>query len=183
MALIVEDGSVVAGANAFVSVSDADSYHALRGNSDWTNADDDAKAAAIVKATFYLDRLRWKGIKTGQANPLAWPRYGDDVAGWNLMVLPASPYMGVIDEDGYDVGTATVPDKVKQACSELALRYVQGADPEPDLERGGQIVEQKVDVITTRYAPGAPVVPVYTIVQRLLRGLLRSSSGVTLKLG
>ena len=36
MALIVEDGSGVAGADSYLSVADADGHHADRGNAGWT---------------------------------------------------------------------------------------------------------------------------------------------------
>lgn len=180
--LIVEDGSVVANANAFVSLETANTYHTLRGNATWTGTDA-AKEAAIIKATFYLDRLRWKGLKTGVDNPLAWPRYGENTEGWNGIVSPDSPYVGVIDEDGYNVGTSTVPMKVKDACCEMALRFLTGADPEPDLDRGGRIKMLQVDVLRTEYESGAPAAPTYTVVDRLLRGLLRSSSTNVLQLG
>lgn len=175
--LVVETGAVVAGANAFVTLEECEAYHTIRGNADWVDTDDDeAKKAAIVSATFFLDHLKWKGLKTGLDNPLAWPRYGNDVSGWNGLLHPSSPYMGVIDEDGYDVGTATVPSKVKQACCEMALRYLQGADPEPDLDRGGRIRSQTIDVISTTYESGANPEPVYTVVRRLLRGLTQSKA-------
>ena len=180
--LIVEDGSVVANANAFVSLATADTYHSLRGNAAWTGTDA-AKEAAIIKATFYLDRLHWKGLKTGVNNPLAWPRYGDDITGWNGLLHPATPYMGIIDEDGYDVGTAVVPAKVKDACCEMALQYLTGANPEPALDRGGKVLSQTIDVISTTYESGAPVVPVYVAVQRLLRSFLRANVGNKIVLG
>lgn len=180
--LIVETGAVVPNANAFIGLTDCDTYHTLRGNSTWTGTDA-VKEAAIIRATFYLDRLNWKGIKTGQTNPLAWPRYGTDKANWNGMVQPASAFIGVIDDDGYDVGTATVPQKVKDAACEMALRFLNSAVPEPDLDRGGRIKELTVDVIKTVYESGAPVVPVYTVITRLLRGLLRSNATNELRLG
>jgi hypothetical protein len=180
--LIVEDGTVVANANAFVALATCDTYHSLRGNSAWTGTDA-AKEAAIVKATFYLDRLNWKGLKTGVNNPLAWPRYGDSLQGWNRMVMPASPFIGIVDEDGYDVGTATVPVKVQYACCEMALRFLNSAVPEPDLDRGGKIKSQTIDVISITYESGAPTAPVYTVIQRLLRGLLRADTTSTIQLG
>ena len=42
--LIVEDGTIVAGANVYASFSDVDLYHEDRGNTIWINEiDDDAK--------------------------------------------------------------------------------------------------------------------------------------------
>jgi hypothetical protein len=53
----VEDGSGVVGANAYLSVVDADDYHAGRANPAWSSADLAAKQAAIVKATDHIELI------------------------------------------------------------------------------------------------------------------------------
>lgn len=58
MALIVEDGTGVADANAYVSVDQADAYFTLRANTVWSALAPEAKEAAIVNATDYIE-LRW----------------------------------------------------------------------------------------------------------------------------
>lgn len=47
MPIVVEDGTIVSGANSYVSVRDADAYHAARGNAAWS-AGDAAQVSEIV---------------------------------------------------------------------------------------------------------------------------------------
>ena len=81
MPLIVEDGTLPAGAISFASVADADAYHAARLTAAWT--DELAKAqkeAALIRASDWLNR---KSCGTGARLParsawrgpgLAWSR-------------------------------------------------------------------------------------------------------------
>mgnify|MGYP000257303279 FL=1 len=51
MPLIVEDGTLPAGANSFASVADADAYHAARLTAAWTDELAEAqKEAALIRA-------------------------------------------------------------------------------------------------------------------------------------
>lgn len=159
MSLIVEDGTKVAGAESYVSLLDAETYHAKYGNTTWTNTDDDdAKEAALRKATMYLDghyRTRWKGRKTdpfGQS--LEWPRIGVKVAEYENLFLygyateqapvDGPEYFGYLDLD-------TIPERLKQAQMELALRALSG----PLAADGDASVKsEKVDVIEITYNTG-----------------------------
>jgi hypothetical protein len=59
MALIVQDGTgAVADANGYISVAYFKSYHADRGNDKATEYNDDEIAAAIIRASDYIDG-RW----------------------------------------------------------------------------------------------------------------------------
>ena len=104
MALITEDGSIVAGAESYCSVSDADAYHAARNNAAWASAATAYKEAALRAATAYLDTTyRWNGDRVSMAQALYWPR----VSVW---------------VDGYDVPSDKIPQSLVHACAELALR-------------------------------------------------------------
>ena len=54
MAFVTEDGTGLAEANSYVSVAEADAYHADRGNAAWIG-EDSAKQSALIKATDYLE--------------------------------------------------------------------------------------------------------------------------------
>ena len=70
MPLIVEDGTLLAGANSFASVADADAYHAARLTAAWTDELAEVqKEAALIRASDWLNRkVMWNGRK---ASPLA----------------------------------------------------------------------------------------------------------------
>lgn len=82
MALIVEDGTGKDDAEAFASVSAADTYHAARGNTAWAAIGSDPTAVArkernLRLATEYLiDQFegRWKGERFTDTQALPWPR-------------------------------------------------------------------------------------------------------------
>ena len=160
MALIVETGAVVAGANSYVSLADIATYHSARGNSSWTGADP-VKEAAILRAMAFIEARHWKGSKTAYTNPLAWPR------------------ADVQDRDGFDVPEDTVPAGVVQALCEAALRELTTPGTlAPDLYRGGRVMSESVDVISTSFESGAPAGTVFFAVNNALRGLVRSSACV-----
>jgi hypothetical protein len=79
MALTVEDGTVVAGANSYVPQSDADAYLALMGVSQWASLSSDEKDAKLARgflivndgATYIYDGNRVSVAQEGE-----WPRIG-----------------------------------------------------------------------------------------------------------
>jgi len=137
MALIVEDGTIVSGAESYLSVADADTYHTARGNDGWTG-DATAKEAALRNATDYLTqryRLNWYGHRFSLGQALDWPRSGIN-----------------------DVGTDEVPREVRHATAEMALVALT-TDLNAPLERGGQVKRERKKVgpieSETEYADGA----------------------------
>lgn len=154
MEIIVEDGSNVAGANSYVSLTDADTYHEARQNTSWVQASNDAKTGAILRAMAYLESVAWAGMRVLRDQALMWPR------------------AGVVDRDGYELASNAIPRALVSALCELALREVSSpGSTSPDLERGGMVKREKVDVLEVEYQDGAPGVTVFTVVDRLLVGL------------
>jgi hypothetical protein len=161
--IIVELGSIVAGADSYESLVNAGAYHIKRGDATWAAATAALREAALRKATTYLDghyRKRWKGCKvrpvpqdgvTTQA--LEWPRY--DVV--------ISDYIFPYDE---------IPQRLKDACCELALRALS-APLADDITAG--IRRERVDVIETEYFQGAAPGTTYQIVDQLLSDYLKPS--------
>lgn len=79
MALSVETGAGVVGADSYLSLADADAHHAAMGAAAWPAAPAAAREAALRRATAAVDALfggRWKGTKAHpwSINTLAWPR-------------------------------------------------------------------------------------------------------------
>ena len=71
--------------------------------------------------------------------------------------------------------TDIVPDAVKYACAELALRSSQGTLL-PDTTR--RTIREKVGPIEVEYDKNAPLQPDYQAVDNLLAAYLRNTSGV-----
>lgn len=113
--LIVEDGSAKVDAESFCTVAFADDYHDKRGNAAWAAKGLGAKEAALRVATDYMEqvyRLQWDGYRYTLTQALSWPRWEvrrpDALYGYRMW----ASYIG------FD----TVPDLIKMACSDLALR-------------------------------------------------------------
>lgn len=58
MTLTLDDGTFAVG-NTLISLDDADEYHDIRGNAEWTEALDVSKEAALVRAFDYLAVQDW----------------------------------------------------------------------------------------------------------------------------
>lgn len=161
MPLIVEDGSGVVGAESYISVADADDYHAKRNNLRWTGTEPE-KEGALRKATDYIRqyyRTRWKGAQVYVDQGLDWPRSDVYIDPRNLETL---------------VGDDVVPVEVVNATAELALIALR-SDLAPSITKG-QKKRVKIGPIETEYENN-PVVPIYRSVAMLLNPYLLPSVG------
>jgi hypothetical protein len=122
MALITEDGSNVPNSNSYLSVADADSYHALYGSSDWAGNITADKEAALIKATRSIDLLygqRFISIPQWSNQSLLWPRQTCVIN--RIQVIQS----------------ASIPRQLKEAVAEAALMYINGEElyPTPNLDQ------------------------------------------------
>lgn len=119
MPLVVENGSGLANAESYISVTDATTYHANRGNAAWAAlASDTIREQLLRKATDYMVEVyhqRWAGRRVTSTQALDWPR--DFVpmrdgpgAAWTVTYYPNN----------------AVPALVAQVCAELALKAAAG---------------------------------------------------------
>lgn len=160
--LIVEDGSIVADANSYVTYDYALAYHALRGNSAWAAGSEINQQYAIIRATQAVDSIykgKWKGTPTEYGTQeLEWPRQNVDVNGTEL------------DDD-------LIPAALKKAVCEAALRELAGANSmTPDLDRGGEIKRVKADTVEVEYMDGANSTTTFTAIDGLLADLVTGTS-------
>lgn len=169
MALIVEDGTGKVDAESFISVADASTYHTARGNAAWAAlASDTVREQNLRKATDYMEevyRLRWAGYRKTDTQALSWPRYE----------VPR-PDSAANASYGYGVGyyaSDSVPDEVKKACAELALKASAG-ELAPDLDR--TTTSETVGPISVTYAVGARETVKYRAIDNLLAPLLSGNA-------
>jgi hypothetical protein len=87
--IVVEDGSIVSGANSFVSIADAKAYAKDRGVSLGSGTE---IAEQLIQAMDYLATFRslWKGTKVETTQPLQWPRKDVQIddADWDETMIP-----------------------------------------------------------------------------------------------
>ena len=132
--LVVEDGTGVAGANAYISVDFADAYHLDRFNSDWAGSAD-RKSSAILQATAYLDRVYiYQGLRTHTDQVLEWPR------------------VRVLDDDCDELPREDIPSLVEQATAEAALAILCNGDPTKSfVESEARTRRERVGVIEAEF--------------------------------
>lgn len=155
MPLVIENGSLVAGANSYVSVAEARAYATARAST--LPADDTEVEAALIVAMDFLESLRgeYQGRKVNPATQsLQWPRTGVQIDGW-------------------DVPANHIPKELKDAQCQLAIESASGVDLMPTGD-GREVIREKVDVLETEWAPGSggAAQPIFTKVRAFLAPLL-----------
>lgn len=147
MALIKEDGSIVANANSYANATDADAYQANRGRTAWAEATAEVKDAALVRATDYIEgrfALSFVGDRINDVQTLSWPRTGAR--------YPTTGNDFPIDEVPVDVLNACVlyADQVIGPGDDLEAMTELAVTPEID-DSGGTVTrsKEKVDVLET----------------------------------
>jgi len=176
MALTIEDGTIVTGAESYVSAASATTYHSNRGNAAWTGTDA-VKEAALRKAAQYLDghyRNRFKGQPVyPTTQPMAWPRAGVRLLNGPQEYYGVVPSFYDVEYSGY-LAITTIPQRLKDAQCELAL-IALSADLAPNIAAG--IKREKVDVLETEYFASAQAgTTVYSAVNNLLSDLLKPAN-------
>ncbi len=188
MAIIKETGAIVAGANTYATFAEVEAFHEARGNSIWTaNLDDDAKEAAMLRATAGLEskyRERWIGYKsnhnvTNAPQNLAWPRK-DDKAQTTADGFVIATMDELVDFDGIEIEPDEIPLLVIEAYKEVCLIELSQPFVSIELSRNDMLKYQRVDVIEQEWLRNAPAVVQFPHIDSLLFGLADTA---TVKLG
>lgn len=173
MALIVEDGTQVVGAESYASVTFADIYHSARGNAKWSSLSVAQKEARLRKATQYLTamyRPRWAGTRMSSTQALDWPRgyvYLRPFVRGALDPFALSPYL---------LASNTVPLEVQQATAEMALRADDDVELLADLSQ--QVLSEQVGSLQVTYSERSPQQKRYPLIDGLLSDYLGGGSSV-----
>lgn len=129
--LIVETGIGIADANSYVSLEEANAYHALYNNLDWAATDEELEQALIL-ATRSIDLLygpKYISYKrVDSISPLLFPRYS------------------FYDNNFQLIGQTTIPKCLKQAVCQLALMQLLGEDILPLASADGNIKMGRIKI-------------------------------------
>ena len=166
MSLVVEDGTGLSTAESYVSVADADTYHALWGNAGWTGSTA-VKEVALRRAARYLDATygqTWQGSRVNSDQALNWPRFG------------------AYTREGFNIGSDALPASLVTACAEMALLALS-EDIYPDLSGTGVVSSESASVgslsTSTTYIGGKSPLKSYRAVDALVSELLNFGGGNT----
>ena len=178
MVIIVEDGTIVAGATVYADLIAVDTYHEDRLNDAWTTAADEAREAAMLRATAGLEskyRDRWVGYKanhndTNAPQFLAWPRKEDSeettAAGYTVSTMAP-----IVDNDGIEIAVNSIPPLLVQAYKEICLIEINQPFVSIELSRNDMLKYQRVDVIEQEWLRNAPAVVQFPHIDALLSSL------------
>lgn len=163
---IVEDGSGKADANSYITVADADAYVENHGTETaWIGATQAAKEKALRLATQYIDlKFNFKGTRNSETQALLWPRFN------------------VYDNDGYNVDYDAIPQKLKDAVVEAALRVIAGDDLLGTISNPGEIKSESKSLgplsKSVTYVGGKPAsgIKLYPRIKALLSSLIQSNT-------
>ena len=134
MALVIEDGTGVSGANSYVAWTDFTSWADARDISITNHNQQDHIEAHILRAMDYFENLNFIGRKATQEQTLQWPR-------------------AQVVIDTYAIDANTIPDQVKTAIYELVVSFDAGDFPLTARER--QTVREKIGDIDVTYKSSA----------------------------
>ena len=155
MALVVEDGSIVPGANAYVDLASVRAYALARGIV--LPVDDDECSVLVIKATDYLESKRclYQGWRVTSLQDLSWPRS-------NIFIY------------GEDFPPNAIPGLLTNAQMALTVIANSGVDLLPLIDSSRFVTKEKVGPIATEYSDPAKydlVGPVFTAVDAMLKPL------------
>ena len=129
MAILIEDGTIIAGANSYVTAAYLETYAGSMGETFTIDAE-----VLINKSALYVESLNHKGRKLTKAQSMQYPRSG--------VVI-----------DGFAVLTTEIPTLLKTLQCEVAIAINAGNDPLSTIDRA--VKREKVGPIEIEYADNA----------------------------
>jgi hypothetical protein len=164
MGLIVEDGTGLANADAFMSLAEFKAYADAHGY-DYSAYDDEAQIEPAIRrgTTYVSSSFAWPGYKVKRrAQALAWPRNG------------------AVDRDGETISADAVPAEIKSAAGEAAWYELATGPLSPAVVLTERVKREKIEGIEVEYASAgataAASLPSLPIIDMLVSGLLASSN-------
>ena len=152
--IIIEDGTVVPGANSYASEAELTTYAADRGIT-LTAATD----VLLIKAMDYIESLSFIGTKYSKSQALQWPR--------------SNVYI-----DGFYFVPTIIPPALKTGQIATALAIDSDNSPLATVDRSTK--REKVDVIEVEYMDNAAAQPIVKTINAAMRKILVSGgSGTT----
>ena len=154
IAIIVEDGTLIPGANSYESLENVRTYALNRGVI--LSSVDDELAAMVIKATDYLEAqaCKYQGTVVAVDQSLQFPRYG-------------------VFLNGEEIAPDVIPNCLKAAQCQLVMALHNGFDLMPTISHRDYVVKEVIGPLETQYADPLQLgtTPVFTAVNALLAPL------------
>ena len=190
--LIKEDGSVVVGANTYVTRDDdVDEYMFAYGRTEWPGYSNSEQDGFLWRGFLLLERRygnQWAGSRTGRENVVqlaSWPRKGvvDHDGRFNILPDPSedAPLSTSLDDDKTPyVPSDAIPPEVREAQLEMTWLAAQGVNilPRSVQQLQGPVQTEAVGPIRTTYfhPSGNLSLPALPYLERLLKPYITGGS-------
>jgi hypothetical protein len=165
MALVIETGLIVPGAESFATAAELASYAGNFGKT--IPAEVPQQEALLRRAALQMGSMPWKGRAASRDQALSWPRYDACRNGW---VMPSD----------------TIPTQIKAGQLALAAE-IHSDDLAPPESKKGAVVRNRVEgAVDVQYAPAAASVSRPAAIRQSdaqFVGLLESSSQIKMVRG
>lgn len=160
MTLIIEDGSVVTGADSYITEAEYQTWADARFGASRSTApaDDAAAEVLILRAMDYFEELNFLGMKYSEDQELQWPR--TDVC-----------------IDRFSISSNEIPSQVKRALYELTYVEETGEGELNTIER--KTSREKIGELEVEYATGSSSRTFSPAVTRAIRKLIRAPYAVS----
>lgn len=175
MAIVIETGAIVAGANSYVSLVDVDAWFLQRELTDWTAASSGVKEAAIVIGQMAMDakyQSLYFGYPVSRSQNMAWPRSRTPYDKDNVLATREP----LIDRNGFEWAITEIPTAVKNAAYEAIRVEFEGTFTPTTLSRDDYIQTKTLDVLSTTWFNSAPAIKTHLLVDQLLYPVSDSGS-------
>lgn len=155
MAIVIEDGTIVTGANSYATEAELTAYALARGTTIASGQE-----TLLLKAMDYLEQLDYVGTKYTKDQPLQWPRDGVYI-------------------DGFPYTTTEIPPQVVTAQLAVALAINSGFDPLATIERATS--REKLDVLEVEYQGNAAAYPIIRSINAAVKKIVNGGGGLVAK--
>lgn len=166
--VIVEDGTIVANANSYTTISGIDLYAADLAYTDWLAATEEVKKQSLFKGMRYIESLSYNGVKLTQDQALEWPR------------------ADLYDRNGYLLAEDTIPTMLIKAVCEAAIISLPTSEVELQPNKDIDDYRTKLDIagaVTEEWYNRGRIKNKSTIIIDYLKGLIGSQFIVQVQRG
>lgn len=129
MAIIIEDGTIIAGSNSYATASHLAKYVAAIGYSITGDSNQ-----LLTSASRYIETLSFIGLKYTKAQSMQWPRIDAEI-------------------DGFEIGIAEIPQQLIDLQLTIAIEIDSGEDPYNPASNSLPVIKERVEgAVTVEYA-------------------------------
>jgi hypothetical protein len=168
-AIIVEDGSIVTGANSYVTVSGVGVYALDYGYTTWSTSTATVQTQSLFRGMRYIEGLNFKGFKSTEDQSLAFPR------------------SDLYDKDGYLLEDDTIPLAIVNALCEATILSLPTSDVILQPATNQESYRTKLDIagaIKEEWnTKGNAIRDKSTIITDMLKGLVYSNNIIVVERG